>query len=227
MNRRWVARLLFALGAGLLLAWLPYLLTQGVGPASLDLSGRLGLSAGVRASTFAILFAAGVLTSLTPCVYPLIPITVGVFGAVRLLAMDVDDVTAIGAFSTYPRTSVVEGNQVIRLIGAPYRFRSYRGGLAVVFQNKTQTSQYRAVGHPIACAVTERLVDMAAAKLGLDPFEIRSRNIIRDDMYPYTSPTGYKFERLSHEICLNKLREMMAYDLLRREPGIRFGVAGT
>jgi len=81
MNRRWVARLLFALGAGLLLAWLPYLLTQGVGPASVDLSGRLGLSAGVRASTFAILFAAGVLTSLTPCVYPLIPITVGVFGA--------------------------------------------------------------------------------------------------------------------------------------------------
>src|SRR5438270_8003476 len=80
MNRRWVARLLFALGAGLLLAWLPLVLTQGVGPG-LDLSGHLGLSAGVRASTFAILFAAGVLTSLTPCVYPLIPITVGVFGA--------------------------------------------------------------------------------------------------------------------------------------------------
>ena len=134
-----------------------------------------------------------------------------------ILAMDVDDVTAIGAFSTYPRTSVVEGNQVIRLIGAPYRFRSYRAGLSVIFQNKTQTSQYRAVGHPIACAVTERLVDMAAAKLGLDPFEIRSRNIIRNDMYPYTSPTGYKFERLSHEICLNKLREMMDYDRLRRE----------
>ena len=81
MDRRWVARLLFALGAGLLLAWLPYVLTQGVGPAGFDLSGRLGLSAGVRASTFAILFAAGILTSLTPCVYPLIPITVSVFGA--------------------------------------------------------------------------------------------------------------------------------------------------
>ncbi|MFL5428626.1 MAG: protein-disulfide reductase DsbD family protein [Myxococcales bacterium] len=81
MNRRWVVRLLFALGAGLLLAWLPSVLTQGVGPASLDLSSRLGLSSGVGASTFAILFAAGVLTSLTPCVYPLIPITVSVFGA--------------------------------------------------------------------------------------------------------------------------------------------------
>ena len=44
----------------------------------------------------------------------------------EILAMDVLDLTAIGAFSTYPRTSVVEGNQVIRLMGAPYRFKNYR-----------------------------------------------------------------------------------------------------
>jgi carbon-monoxide dehydrogenase large subunit len=134
-----------------------------------------------------------------------------------MLAMEVDDVTAIGPFSTYPRTSVVEGNQVIRLIGAPYLFRDYRADLAVVFQNKTQTSQYRAVGHPIACAVTERLVDMAALKTGRDPFELRRQNVIRDDMYPYTSPTGYKFERLSHQACLDKLHAMMDYGGLRKQ----------
>jgi len=131
--------------------------------------------------------------------------------------MEVDDVTAIGPFSTYPRTSVVEGNQVVRLIGAPYRFRDYRANLNVVFQNKVQTSQYRAVGHPIACAVTESLVDRAARKLGLDPFEIRRRNIITQDMYPYTSPTGYKFERLSHEACLEKMQALMDYSRLRKE----------
>ncbi|MBX9589679.1 MAG: xanthine dehydrogenase family protein molybdopterin-binding subunit [Hyphomonadaceae bacterium] len=136
-------------------------------------------------------------------------------GTIR--GMDVNDVTAIGAFSSYPRTSVVEGNQVIRLIGAPYRFRNYRADLDVVFQNKVQTSQYRAVGHPIACAVTETLVDHAARNLGLDPFEIRRRNIITQDMYPYTSPTGYKFERLSHEACLEKLYALMDYPRLRRE----------
>lgn len=134
-----------------------------------------------------------------------------------MLAIDVDDVTAIGPFSTYPRTSVVEGNQVIRLIGAPYRLRDYRAKLAVVFQNKTQTSQYRAVGHPIACAVTERLVDMAARKIGLDPFELRRQNVIGDDMYPYTSLTGYKFERLSHQACLDKLHAMMDYERLRQQ----------
>jgi len=135
----------------------------------------------------------------------------------EILAMDVEDVTAIGAFSTYPRTSVVEGNQVIRLIGAPYRFRSYRAGLEVVFQNKVQTSQYRAVGHPVACAVTERMVDIAAAKAGLDPFAMRARNLIPDDAYPTASPTGYKFEALSHQACLARLRGMMNYEALRAE----------
>lgn len=134
-----------------------------------------------------------------------------------ILAMDVEDVTAIGAFSTYPRTSAVEGNQVIRLMGAPYRFRNYRAGLSVVFQNKVQTSQYRAVGHPIACAVTERLVDMAAAKAGLDPAAMRERNLIADDAYPCDSPTGYKFEALSHQESLTRLKALMNYDALRAE----------
>lgn len=134
-----------------------------------------------------------------------------------ILAMDVDDVTAIGPFSTYPRTSAVEGNQVIRLMGAPYRFDSYRAELSVVFQNKVQTSQYRAVGHPIACAVTERLVDMAAARAGFDPVSLRERNLIPDDAYPCTSPTGYQFEALSHRKSLARLKTLMGYDALRAE----------
>ncbi|MCQ1771788.1 xanthine dehydrogenase family protein molybdopterin-binding subunit [Neorhizobium galegae] len=135
----------------------------------------------------------------------------------RITAMDVDDVTAIGAFSSYPRTSAVEGNQVIRLMGAPYDFSSYRANLSVVFQNKVQTSQYRAVGHPIACAVTECLVDAAARELGLDPFEIRERNLIPDNSYPRTSPTGYQFEKLSHQVCLARLKSIMNYDDLLAE----------
>jgi carbon-monoxide dehydrogenase large subunit len=135
----------------------------------------------------------------------------------NILGMKVDDVTAIGAFSSFPRTSVVEGNQVVRLMGAPYRFRNYRGNLNVVFQNKVQTSQYRAVGHPIACSVTESLMDSIARRLGLDPFEIRRRNIITQEMYPYASPTGYKFERLSHEVCLDRLYAQMDYPSLRKQ----------
>src|SRR5712664_561703 len=73
-------RLLLALAVGVALPLLPALLTQGVGPGA-DLSGKLGLAAGVSVGTFAALFLGGILTSLTPCVYPLIPITVSIFGA--------------------------------------------------------------------------------------------------------------------------------------------------
>src|SRR5713226_3530035 len=79
-NRKWGVPIVLALGAAALLVGLPGLLTRSVGPDA-DLSGRLGLAGGVGAVTFAVLFLAGVLTSLTPCVYPLIPITVSVFGA--------------------------------------------------------------------------------------------------------------------------------------------------
>src|SRR6202171_528704 len=77
--KKWVPRLVLALAVGVALPLLPALLTQSVGPGA-DLSGRLGLAAGVSAGTFVALFVGGVLTSLTPCVYPLIPITVGIFG---------------------------------------------------------------------------------------------------------------------------------------------------
>lgn len=134
-----------------------------------------------------------------------------------MLAMDVDDFAPIGAFSAYPRTSVVEGNQAFRLMGAPYRMKDYRGKLTVLFQNKVQTSQYRAVGHPIACQVTEELLDRAASEMGIDPWEIRARNVVPDDAYPAVSATGYRFEKLSHQASLHKLRALMDYDGLRKE----------
>jgi carbon-monoxide dehydrogenase large subunit len=133
------------------------------------------------------------------------------------LGLQVHDRTGIGAYSAFPRTSAVEGNQVVRLMGAAYKLTNYRGLLDVVFQNKTQTSQYRAVGHPIAFAAMERMVDLAAARFGLDPFEIRRRNYVSDDMYPHTTATGYKFERLSLMQCLDKLRRVMDYPSLREE----------
>jgi len=73
------------------------------------------------------------------------------------------------------------------------------------------------VGHPVAVALTEGIVDLAAAKLGLDPAEFRRRNLIPDDAYPYTFPSGIKFEQLSHHRALDKLLETMKYAELRKE----------
>ena len=87
----------------------------------------------------------------------------------------------------------------------------------MVFQNKTPTCQYRGVGHPIACAVTEGLVDLAARKIGMDPLELRRRNVIPDDAYPATGASGIKLEVLSHQACLRKIESMMDYPALLAE----------
>jgi len=134
-----------------------------------------------------------------------------------ITAFEIDDLTGIGPYSMYPRTSAIEANQVVNLIGGPYVTKNYRARARVVFQNKNVMCQYRAVGHPIACSVTEGLVDFAAMRIGMDPVEIRRRNLIADDAYPCGSPTGLKFERLSHHASLAKLMEMMDYDRLRAE----------
>lgn len=135
----------------------------------------------------------------------------------EILGFDVRDMTGIGPYSVYPRTSAIEGNQVINLIGGPYTHRHYRATLDVLFQHKTPTSQYRGVGHPIACAVTEAIVERAAQQLGIDPLEMRRRNVMHDDSFPRSGASGIKLEGLSHDQCLARIETLMDYPALRRE----------
>jgi carbon-monoxide dehydrogenase large subunit len=134
-----------------------------------------------------------------------------------ITAFAIDDLTGIGPYSVYPRTSGIEANQIVNLVGGPYTCANYRARARVVFQNKNVMCQYRAVGHPIATAVTEGLVELAAAKIGMDAVEIRRRNLFPDDKYPATSAAGLKFERLSHHASLDKILRMMDYETLRAE----------
>ena len=134
-----------------------------------------------------------------------------------ITAFAIDDLTGIGPYSVYPRTSGIEANQVVNLTGGPYACPNYRARARVVFQNKNVMCQYRAVGHPIATAVTEGLVDLAAAQIGIDPAEIRRRNLIADDAYPATGASGIRFEKLSHHASLDKILRMMDYAGLRAE----------
>jgi aerobic carbon-monoxide dehydrogenase large subunit len=134
-----------------------------------------------------------------------------------IIGFDLDDLTGIGPYSVYPRTSGIEGNQVVNLTGGPYKHKNYRARLNVVFTNKNVTCQYRAVGHPIAVALTEGIVDEAARAIGMDPAEFRRRNIIPDDAYPYAFPSGTRYEKLSHQQCLAKLMKLMDYEGLRAE----------
>ncbi|MGB7018683.1 MAG: xanthine dehydrogenase family protein molybdopterin-binding subunit, partial [Xanthobacteraceae bacterium] len=147
-----------------------------------------------------------------------------------ITAFEIDGLTGIGPYSVYPRTSGIEANQIVSLVGGSYTCPNYRARARVVFQNKNVMCQYRAVGHPLATAVTEGLVELAAAKIGMDPAELRRRNLFPDGKYPATSAAGLKFEGLSHHASLDKILKMMDYESLRaeqtrlREQGVHRGI---
>jgi carbon-monoxide dehydrogenase large subunit len=138
----------------------------------------------------------------------------------EIQALDMDVLSGAGAYSQYPRTSVFEANQVLNITGGPYTHKHYRAKATVVYLNKVPTSQYRAVGHPIGNSVGEALVDMAAQATGLDPIEIRRRNVMADDSYPRVTAAGIKVQDMSHQRCLETLVERMDYAALRREQAV-------
>src|ERR1700733_4954776 len=142
---------------------------------------------------------------------------IGVTRDGAITAFAIDDLTGIGPYSVYPRTSGIEANQVVNLTGGSYTCPNYRARARVVFQNKNVMCQYRAVGHPIATAVKEGLVELAAAKIGMDSVELRRRNLFPDGKYPATGASGIKFEGLSHHASLAKILKMMDCDKLRAE----------
>jgi carbon-monoxide dehydrogenase large subunit len=148
----------------------------------------------------------------------------------KITALDYDDITGIGPFSMYPRSSGIEINQVLNLTAGWYDIENYRARGRVVFLNKAMMCQYRAVGHPIAMALGEGLAELAAAGIGMDPLEFRRKNLVADDAYPCKSVTGMPFENLSHHAVLEKLAAMMDYDAVRaeqaklREQGIHRGI---
>ena len=128
-----------------------------------------------------------------------------------------EDRLAIGPYSVYPRTSVVEGNQIVNITAQWYRHDAYHATMTNVFTNMGIYSNYRAVGHPVAVAITEGIVDAGARALNMDPVDFRRKNLLADDAFPCTTPSGMKFEGMSHHQCMDKLVELMDLPRLRRE----------
>lgn len=139
------------------------------------------------------------------------------FDNARVLGMEVEAIGGIGPYSAYKRASIGEGMMNMNLSGAPYALSSYSGRFRAAFQNRPTVAMYRAVGQPIATAVTEQLVDLAAAEVGEDPAAFRRASYIKDEAFPTKTLTGVPLTKLSLSECLDRLLEMMEYDALRRE----------
>jgi aerobic carbon-monoxide dehydrogenase large subunit len=144
----------------------------------------------------------------------------------RIAALSLDDLAEAGAYSAYPRSSILEGLQVLLFAGTPYDIGAYRGRLRVAWQNKPATGSYRGVGQPIACGAVEALIDVCAREAKIDPAEFRRRNFRRQG----ATPSGVQAGGLSHEACLDRLLRLMDYEGLRklqkqeRERGRQLGI---
>jgi carbon-monoxide dehydrogenase large subunit len=114
----------------------------------------------------------------------------------RLVALDVDFVANIGAYSCYPTTCGVEPLMAMAEFPGPYGVREYACRARGVATNTCPMAPYRGVSRPVITFAMERLMDQAAAAFAIDPVEIRRRNLIRT--FPHTSPTGLVFDEASY-----------------------------
>ena len=135
----------------------------------------------------------------------------------RIVALDADVIGDIGAYSIYPWTASLEPVQVVSFLPGPYRVQNYRGRVRAVATSKAPTGPYRGVGRPISTFVMERLIDMAAKRLGLDPAEIRALNLVRDDEFPYKSGSGIVWDRSGFQECLKAALDRFGYPQRRAE----------
>jgi carbon-monoxide dehydrogenase large subunit len=121
----------------------------------------------------------------------------GAFDAdARLVALSADIVANVGAYSCYPTTCGVEPLMAMTEMPGPYTVRDYACLSRGVVTNTCPMAPYRGVSRPVITLTIERLMDNAAAAFGLDPVEIRRRNLIRT--FPHTSPTGLVFDEATY-----------------------------
>jgi aerobic carbon-monoxide dehydrogenase large subunit len=125
----------------------------------------------------------------------------------KLLALSTDVLANVGAYSCFPTTCAVEPLMAMAEMPGPYDVRDYACVARGVVTHTCPMAPYRGVSRPVATFSLERLMDKAASAFGLDPIEIRRRNLIRS--FPYTSATGLVFDEASYvetmELAVNAL----------------------
>jgi aerobic carbon-monoxide dehydrogenase large subunit len=102
-----------------------------------------------------------------------------------------------------------------------YKMGSYELNVTGVFTTRTPTDAYRGAGRPEATYAIERIMDELADELGLDPVELRRRNWIRHEEFPYTTIAGLTYDSGNYEAATDKALALFDYDKLRAEQADR------
>lgn len=126
----------------------------------------------------------------------------------RILALDADVVCDMGAYSCYPFTAGIEPLMASAEMPSVYKVPAYRVRGRAVATNKAPTAPYRGVSRPQYVMVVERLMERAARELGLDPVEIRRRNVI--DEFPYTGVNNITYDPGSYRESLDLCERVLS-----------------
>jgi carbon-monoxide dehydrogenase large subunit len=137
----------------------------------------------------------------------------------RLRGLSVDLLADMGAYLML----VTPGIPLLGafLFNSIYKMDAYSFRCTGVFTTKMPTDAYRGAGRPEATFAVERIMDELAAELGMDPLQLRERNWIRHDEFPYTTIANMEYDSGNYEAATARARELFGYDALRQEQNER------
>jgi carbon-monoxide dehydrogenase large subunit len=137
----------------------------------------------------------------------------------KLRALDVDLLADMGAYLML----VTPGVPLLGafMFNAIYKMDAYRFNCTGVFTTKTPTDAYRGAGRPEATYAIEHIMDDLAARLGVDPLEVRERNWIKHEEFPYTTIAGLTYDTGNYEAATALAKDLFQYEELRKEQAER------
>src|SRR3989440_4744432 len=127
----------------------------------------------------------------------------------KLLGLRVRSLADLGAFLAFA-TAMVPGRVPSMLCG-PYQLQALESKMVGVFTNKATTAPYRGAGRPEAAYILERTMDRIAHELDLDPAEVRRRNFIPPQAFPYTTVTGLHYDSGNYQAALDRALKLADY----------------
>ena len=133
----------------------------------------------------------------------------------RIVGLRARNIGDCGAYAGFGG-SLVLGATHIRAQG-PYEIPKIDYAGIAVLTNTAPMGAFRGAGRPEAAAMLERLLDLAALELGLTPEEVRRRNLIAKDAFPYTTRTGLRYDTGDYELALTEALRIADVDSLRAE----------
>jgi carbon-monoxide dehydrogenase large subunit len=132
-----------------------------------------------------------------------------------LLGLRVHSIADLGAFLA--NSTPLVPMATTWMLNGPYRIQAIEGQVVGAFTNKTPTAAYRGAGRPEATYILERTMARIAHELGLDPAEVRRRNFIAPDAFPYKTATGMEYDSGNYTAALDRALELAQYTELREE----------